>query len=74
MTPPNLNNDILKQGCEKLGYSWQVIPRNVKGCWNLGYCGVGCPTNAKQGALMTTIPGAWTTTPNCSTACAPTGW
>ncbi|HET8848566.1 MAG TPA: GMC family oxidoreductase [Marinobacter sp.] len=56
--PPNLNNDILRQGCEALGYSWQVIPRNVKGCWNLGYCGVGCPTNAKQGALLTTIPGA----------------
>ncbi|MDO6822383.1 GMC family oxidoreductase [Marinobacter sp. 1_MG-2023] len=55
---PNLNNDILRQGCEKLGYSWQIIPRNVKGCWNLGYCGVGCPTNAKQGALMTTVPGA----------------
>ncbi|WP_298452358.1 GMC family oxidoreductase [uncultured Marinobacter sp.] len=55
---PNLNNDVLRQGCEKLGFSWQIIPRNVKGCWNLGYCGVGCPTNAKQGALMTTIPGA----------------
>ncbi|AOY89740.1 GMC family oxidoreductase [Marinobacter salinus] len=55
---PNVNNDVLRQGCEKLGYKWQIIPRNVKGCWNLGYCGVGCPTNAKQGALMTTIPGA----------------
>ncbi|MBW7471378.1 GMC family oxidoreductase [Marinobacter sp. F4218] len=55
---PNVNNDILRQGCEKLGYQWQIIPRNVKGCWNLGYCGVGCPTNAKQGALMTTVPGA----------------
>lgn len=55
---PNLNNDVLRQGCEKLGFSWQIIPRNVKGCWNLGYCGVGCPTNAKQGALTTTIPGA----------------
>jgi len=55
---PNLNNDVLRQGCEKLGYSWQIIPRNVKGCWNLGYCGMGCPTNAKQGALLTTIPGA----------------
>src|SRR5690554_7182948 len=21
---PNLNNDILRQGCEKLGFSWQV--------------------------------------------------
>ncbi|PHQ14103.1 GMC family oxidoreductase [Marinobacter profundi] len=57
-TDPNVNNDILRQGCEQLGYSWAVIPRNVKGCWNLGYCGVGCPTNAKQGALTTTIPGA----------------
>ena len=57
-TDPNLNNDILRQGCDALGYSWQVIPRNVKGCWNSGYCGVGCPTNAKQGALLTTIPGA----------------
>src|SRR4029453_15972214 len=25
---------------------------------NLGYCGVGCPTNAKQSMLVTTIPGA----------------
>ncbi|MDL0431057.1 GMC family oxidoreductase [Marinobacter sp. TBZ242] len=57
-TNPNVNNDILRQGCEALGWSWEVIPRNVKGCWNLGYCGVGCPTNAKQGALTTTIPGA----------------
>lgn len=56
--PPNLNNDILRVGCDQLGFSWKTIPRNVKGCWNLGYCGVGCPTNAKQGALMTTIPGA----------------
>ena len=24
-----------------------VIDRNVKGCWNLGSCGMGCPTNAK---------------------------
>ncbi len=55
---PNTNNDILRQGCEKLGYQWHIIPRNVKGCWNLGYCGVGCPVNAKQGALVTTIPGA----------------
>lgn len=55
---PNVNNDILRQGCASLGYSWDIIPRNVKGCWNLGYCGVGCPTNAKQGALLTTVPGA----------------
>ena len=54
--PPNANNDVLRAGCDKLGYHWKVIPRNVRGCWNLGYCGMGCPTNAKQSMLVTTIP------------------
>ncbi|WP_163831191.1 GMC family oxidoreductase [Spartinivicinus ruber] len=56
--PPNANNAVLKLGCEKLGYQVASIPRNVKGCWNLGYCGTGCPTNAKQSMLVTTIPAA----------------
>jgi choline dehydrogenase-like flavoprotein len=56
--PPNENNDILKRGCEKLGIPAAAIRRNVKGCWNLGYCGMGCPTNAKQSMLVTTIPSA----------------
>lgn len=55
---PNGNNDTLRTGCEKLGWSWGVIPRNVDGCWNLGYCGTGCPTNAKQSMLVTTLPAA----------------
>ena len=54
--PPNANNDILRRGCEKLGLDWQVIPRNVRGCANLGYCGLGCPINAKQSMLVTSIP------------------
>jgi choline dehydrogenase-like flavoprotein len=56
--PPNENNDILRRGCEKLGLSSAAIRRNVKGCLNLGYCGLGCPTNAKQSMLVTTIPAA----------------
>ncbi|OZG74954.1 GMC family oxidoreductase [Hahella sp. CCB-MM4] len=56
--PPNPNNQVLKTGCETLGWSWHVIPRNVRGCWNIGYCGMGCPTNAKQSMLVTTVPGA----------------
>ncbi|NWA01147.1 GMC family oxidoreductase [Pseudomonas gingeri] len=56
LVPPNANNDVLRNGCEKLDYSWKVIPRNVRGCWNLGYCGMGCPTNAKQSMMVTTIP------------------
>ncbi|MTW09234.1 GMC family oxidoreductase [Pseudoduganella eburnea] len=56
--PPNQNNDLLRQGADKLGIKTGLIRRNVNGCWNLGYCGMGCPTNAKQSMLVTTIPGA----------------
>ncbi|MDH3728284.1 MAG: GMC family oxidoreductase [Myxococcales bacterium] len=56
--PPNPNNDTLKTASEKLGYSWATIHRNVKGCVNLGYCGLGCPVDAKQSMLVTTIPTA----------------
>jgi len=58
LTPPNENNDLLKRGAAKLGIPAAAIMRNVKGCWNLGYCGMGCPTNAKQSMLVTTIPSA----------------
>jgi len=56
--PPNANNSVISTGCDKLGWKWESIPRNVTGCWNLGYCGMGCPTNAKQSMLVTTIPDA----------------
>ncbi|MCL1114538.1 GMC family oxidoreductase [Shewanella basaltis] len=54
----NRNNAALRDGCEKLGWQHTVIKRNVKGCWNTGYCGMGCPVNAKQSMLVTTIPSA----------------
>jgi choline dehydrogenase-like flavoprotein len=57
-TPPNQNNELLRQGAAKLNIPVAAIRRNVKGCWNLGYCGMGCPTNAKQSMLVTTIPSA----------------
>lgn len=56
--PANENNAILARGAEKLGIPTAIIPRNVNKCWNLGYCGMGCPTNAKQSMLLTTIPTA----------------
>lgn len=54
-TDPNPNNGVLERGCRALGLRHARIRRNVKGCWNLGYCGLGCPTNAKQGTLLTAI-------------------
>ena len=55
---PNANNAALARGAATLGIHHDVIRRNVRGCWNLGYCGMGCPTNAKQSMLVTTIPHA----------------
>lgn len=56
--PPNPNNEVLRRGADKLGWHAATMNRNVKGCANLGYCGVGCPINAKQSMLITTIPAA----------------
>ena len=56
--PPNENNHVLAKGAEKLGWSYGAINRNIQGCGNLGYCGVGCPLDAKQSMLVTTIPEA----------------
>ncbi len=58
LAAPNENNDLLRRGALKLAISTGVMSRNVKGCWNLGSCGLGCPTNAKQSMLVTTIPAA----------------
>jgi choline dehydrogenase-like flavoprotein len=58
LTAPNENNDLLRRGAARLGIPAAAISRNVKGCWNLGSCGLGCPTNAKQSMLVTTIPAA----------------
>lgn len=58
LAPPNENNDLLRRGALKIGIAAAAIQRNVKGCWNLGSCGLGCPTNAKQSMLVTTLPAA----------------
>jgi choline dehydrogenase-like flavoprotein len=55
---PNANNATLERGARTLGISAGAIRRNVKGCADLGYCGMGCPINAKQSMLVTTVPAA----------------
>lgn len=51
----NVNNDVICLGCEKFGYYWKVILCNVFGCWNFGYCGMGCLVNVKQLMLVIII-------------------
>src|SRR5262245_8912269 len=51
----NANNDALRRGCEALGYSWSVIPRNSRGCdfAQCGYCMFGCRVGGKQSTTVT---------------------
>lgn len=50
----NENNEVLRRGCESLGWDWSRLRRNVRGCADSGYCGLGCPYDAKQAMLVTT--------------------
>lgn len=54
----NPQNQLLYDGCQKLGYHTGVIPRNVNGCGDCGYCCFGCKTGAKQSTLKTWLPDA----------------
>ena len=54
----NANNQTLWKGAQSLGWEVKPLKRNVLGCVNSGYCGMGCPVDAKQGMLLTYIPDA----------------
>ena len=54
----NANNRSLYDGCKKLGWQVDTIKRNVRGCLRTGYCGMGCPVDAKQSAALTYLPDA----------------
>ncbi len=56
---PNPVNTTLERGCKALGYEVSVIPRNVKGCEDCGYCNYGCPFGAKQSTLKTYLQDAF---------------
>jgi len=54
----NANNRVLWDGAGKLGWARTLVRRNVKGCLNLGYCGMGCPVDAKTSMSLTYLPDA----------------
>lgn len=54
----NRNNRVLYEGCEALGWQVETTHRNVKHCRQSGYCGLGCPVDAKQSMLVTYLPDA----------------
>jgi choline dehydrogenase-like flavoprotein len=54
----NANNRKLMEGAAKLGWQPELIRRSVKGCARLGYCGMGCPLDAKRTARTTYLADA----------------
>jgi len=58
VTLVNENNRRLLEGARSLGVETTVLSRNVSGCANSGYCGFGCPYDAKQSMHMTYLPDA----------------
>ncbi len=54
----NPNNRVLWNGAQKLGWSRELLRRNVRGCQNLGYCGMGCPIDARTSMDLTYLPDA----------------
>lgn len=54
----NENNRVLLEGAKKLGYGFELLPRNVSDCLQTGMCGLGCPVDAKQSMHLTYLPDA----------------
>ncbi len=54
----NRNAHALERGARRLDWAAEAMPRNVRGCANLGRCNFGCPTNAKQSSLVSFVPRA----------------
>jgi len=54
----NKNNEILKRGCEKLGWVGGPNRRNCKNCRQCGLCHLGCFYGTKQSMLETYIQDA----------------
>jgi choline dehydrogenase-like flavoprotein len=52
-------NAALERGCRALGYEVSVIPRNVRGCEDCGFCTYGCAFGAKQSTLKTYLQDAF---------------
>jgi len=54
----NENNRIVYDGARALGYHAESTGRNVDGCIQCGYCGLGCAYEVKLSVNLTYIPDA----------------
>lgn len=54
----NANNEVLRLGCEALGWQAGPLRHNRVGCQESGFCELGCAYDAKQNALKVLVPQA----------------
>ncbi|HEY8091300.1 MAG TPA: GMC family oxidoreductase [Polyangiaceae bacterium] len=54
----NANNEVLRRGCEALGWKGGPLKHNRVGCQQSGFCELGCAYDAKQNALKVVVPQA----------------
>jgi choline dehydrogenase-like flavoprotein len=54
----NRNNQILKDGVERLGYRGGPLRHNREGCVGSGFCELGCAYDAKLNAMRVMLPAA----------------
>jgi choline dehydrogenase-like flavoprotein len=50
--------DVIRRGCDVLGYSHEPCPRNAPDCDAQAHCQFGCPTDAKRSTNVTYVPQA----------------
>jgi choline dehydrogenase-like flavoprotein len=58
---PSTRERKLQEGCVKLGWHVDAMPRGVRNCAQgreCGYCGLGCRVGAKQSVVKTWLPAA----------------
>jgi long-chain-alcohol oxidase len=58
---PSTREKKLQEGCVKLGWHVDAMPRGVRNCAQgreCGYCGLGCRVGAKQSVVKTWLPDA----------------
>lgn len=59
LQPPeniNRNNQLFREGCERLGWEVGQFPLNIRDCAGLNTCNIGCARFAKQGTAQVQIP------------------
>jgi len=52
------STELFARGVERMGWSYQEVPRAAPGCRGTNTCAQGCPTGAKQGMSRRILPAA----------------